>query len=921
MKQKLFFRKMLAMLSSVLILLSLMIMPAAADTNMIIVPDEIAAASMKLLSGLGLAEPAEKFDNGISRGDFAQLLANMMRYENFGAPDSGYRDLSGNVDAINFCIEQGYMSGDKGLFRPADAITYAEAAKALVEMTGINYANTISTTSGYMSRASSLGISRGIVGGANDPVSVGAAFKMLANTLKVDSIKMSAISTEGYYSDITKGKFMENMLHIEKVTGLLTRTKHTGIYTANGLGAKQVEIDDVIYQVNKDWSEFLGCYVEAYVDCHEDTPILLYMAVSDANETLELTAKDIVGIDASYVLTYYEDEEENETNTIRLARETTVIYNGRNAGSILNFTNNELQLKTEDGKEKNGSIRLLDSDSDGTCDVMVITAYEIMHVFMADKVNKTIIDKNITTPLDLSMIRDEDIHVMYESGTEGDFSVLAAEQVLSIAKSRDNKLVTIIISENVLEEVTVSGVRDSEYLIDGIWYKTNPYYDTYYASRQDDGLRMGWSGTVKLDLDGRITAPANSTNLTYGYLIGISDPIGLDSNIQVKMFSKEGGHEILDMATKVSVNHTPYKEEAVKALAVFKNGSSFRDQMVRFSTNDMGEINGIITADRSDIKTAVDTFSISNTSWYNDGYKEFMLNFEGSLKYKHTGLYSNKFMYPTSSDLWVIPNDLSNEKGFVVSNSLTQFSNDATYTVQLYNVNAYGVPEIVVSRTDSVSSTFARDNRLLVTDVVKAANDDGEVVYKITGQRRNTTGTAYIQTTTITTGSLDVIDTELTFDAGTFSAFAGTPDTDGVEPGDVIRYQNDTMGITTKVVTEFDYSSMIGNYATTRPTEFAEVTDAGSSTWCIHAPVVFSNKSCVALTLNGGSFFRTFQKSVTDQWIVWDPVEKTFTLEIEPALYGALQQGEVNSRTSHIFSVLGYGSTGFTVVYLREPIA
>ena len=59
-------------------------------------------------------------------------------------------------------------------------------------------------------------------------------------------------------------------------------------------------------------------------------------------------------------------------------------------------------------------------------------------------------------------------------------------------------------------------------------------------------------------------------------------------------------------------------------------------------------------------------------------------------------------------------------------------------------------------------------------------------------------------------------------------------------------------------------------------------------------------------------------KSSTDQWIVWNPKEKTYTLEVEPALYGALQQGGVTSQTSHIYSVLGYGSTGFTVVYLPE---
>ena len=95
---------------------------------------------------------------------------------------------------------------------------------------------------------------------------------------------------------------MENMLHIEKVTGVLTRTQYTGIYTAEGLGSKQVEIDDVIYKVNKDWTDFLGCNVEAYVDCHDETPVLLYMAVSDVNETLELTAEDIVSLDGSYCL-------------------------------------------------------------------------------------------------------------------------------------------------------------------------------------------------------------------------------------------------------------------------------------------------------------------------------------------------------------------------------------------------------------------------------------------------------------------------------------------------------------------------------------------------------------------------------------------------------------------------------------------
>ncbi len=957
---------------------------ASDEPELITVSEEVYMTAQELLIGIDmLGSYQSKPDAAITRSDFAQLLADIMRYSDFATPETGYRDVADNTrnaSAIGFAIEQGYMVGDKGLFRPLDPVTYAEACRAFVVLTGNNMNKTAAEASDFMMKASGLGVCKGISSkNGNAYLSFGAAYKMAVNTLTARSHKMAAVES-GYISEVDSGNFLEVAHQIKRVGGVLTKTRYAGIYSAVGTGKNSVEIDNIRFVAEEDWTKYLGCQVYAYVDYSDDAAVILHMVPSSENVTVELKAEDIISINNSkteiiYNLTNGEDDDE----TMKISNTTMVIWNSAYGGSVMNFTASQLSLRSADGAPKAGYVRLIDHDGDDHCDVMIVTSYEIYYPAQVDQRLEWLTDTNRTEAdgkvFRLGDYKEGNRFMTYDTGDTLDFASFDKKLVYHIAESRDKKLVSIVVGSKSIE-TTVTAVREvggvTEYCADGVWYTGNDYYDKYYKNGAEK-LYVGWHGNLNLDVDGRIATVSSKSQSYWGYLINISQGQGLSEDRQVKMFSnyetKQDVYEIqiLDMAQKVQVDagigaFTTYKASQVRDLPAFKNGSNFRDQLIRYTVNDEGKISSIKTAN-TDNTWGYNQFANGRSDsleWYSD-HSDFALCYDA--EYDGEPLTANNTLncflggYGTSLSFgnlflldeeavpyWVIPADLSDEKAFSRC-VYSDYGQIEAPNYKVYDLKPDGSASNIVWKMPSGAEQayeYSSWQRLFVTEVLKVAANDGGTETVVSGYRH----------------------TRYSYDKQPLITLRATESNmfDDVLIGDLITYSIDFSGAVTSVKRIFSYQrkgtaeeseykwAHVDNPSSAPDTPYghsymedeyegthwiysvrrepAELTTSGASYYGYNAPywgkVLYHNNKGVTLTFdnpyddteNYGTCHQAFVKTNYFQWIMHDTKTGETWLETMPTIYSVMDVGVEEAQEVLVMSGNNYG-INMGIVYLK----
>lgn len=970
MKHMTISRKISAFLMVFLLLIStfpMLAMPVSAETEIITVGSETAADAQELLSGLDMLEtPQADLSATISRGDFAKLLADMMRYSGFATPETGYRDVleqTKNSKEISFAIEQGYMSGDKGLFRPFDPITYAEAAKALVEITGNNIQQDIKTDSAYMMKASGLGILKTISSkDGNGFLSAGAAYKLAANTLTAKSIKMAAIGG-GYVSNVETGNFLEVMHEVKKVSGILTKTRNAGIYSAGGTGQKSIEIDQIRFSAKEDWTKYLGYQVYAYIDYSGESAEVLHLVPANESEVLILKAEDIVSVNnAKTEIIYNLTDGEDDDESMRLTNTTSVVWNGSFGGTLANYDADQIALRSATGAPKVGYVSLIDNDGDEVCDVLNIMSYEMYFTAYADKRQQWLIDKNRTGDAKVVKIGDYNENrqtLMYENGSEAGFDVMDKDLVIHIAESYDKRNVTAIIAETEVE-VTISEIRNNggvtEYRAGETWYVGNDYFDLYYKTGAAQ-MYVGWHGYLKLDLDGRITTAEPDSASYTGYLIAISQPQGLDTKRQAKMFSNfetaMDAYEIqiFDLADRVQVDagvgsYTTYKAEDLRNLPAFKNGSAFRDQLVRFTVNKEKKISGIQTANTSQTWGYNDfqTGSSDNQAWFSD-HSDFALCYDAekdgvalttdnTLKFNmpspsySTGLIFADLvgMDAESVPLWVIPADLTDDKGYACA-TYEDYTLDAAPNVKVYDLKQTGEASAIVWRQQGSGGRepkFESYRRVFVTEIKKVANDEGVVTTEVKGYRNTRYSSEKMGMVT-----LRAVDPTLF---------------DNIQVGDLFGYDVDSNGNVTAIhmifsyknryevtgvvglETDYSYDAKDGDkYVRRKPAAAGSQASWTGYTSPYFGKALYNNSVSVTLTFDDprnpddrfGSSHQTFAKMNWFQWIVFDTKTEETKLETTPAIYSVLDVGDPADANDIFIMSAQIAGVSMGIVYVK----
>ena len=565
------------------------------------------------LESLGVLQNIENttdMDSYMTRGEFAQLVANALGY-NQSAQEmenvSYFTDCATSpyVGAINVLYEFKIISGSgDGKFNPDEYLTYYQVGKFMVNALG--YSSIVRNTdlSSYYYLASTIGIYDNTNSSA-EYVTRHDGFLMIRNALDVDLMTQNFGMFGTGSFEVVEGNSLKSFLATAKHHRL---TKKSGIVTAdcvtylyNGMAKNKynmIEIDGGAYKCNFDVPRSLvGLSVDYYIEYTDDTNgVITSLTPSNENVVTEFALEDFAGASAGTIKYMVDDNDAK----IKYDDSTKMVYNNRRDHSI---------TPENIGAYTDGTVRAIDNNEDEIYDVIYITNYTdavVERVYVENKqvflANGQLIDGAKYVSLD-----DEDVIVSITDGEGNPLTVedVKEDNVLSIAKSKDKQVITVVVSDKKVTG-TVTVIDDEYVTIDTDVYVSNvpatlgKHVDAYINFRNEI---VYLDETVSYDNYAYVLQASNPSGLgdvkvsliTPGYISEKSENSFTEEGASAtskKLFFRNGGKAVYALTEKVSVNDTRYNASNAASLVVGK--------IVSYTVNADGKISKINTIDPYD---------------------------------------------------------------------------------------------------------------------------------------------------------------------------------------------------------------------------------------------------------------------------------------------------------------------------------
>lgn len=478
--------------------------------------------SLGIVSGIDVEN---RLDSYITRGEFSQLVINMMGKQEVAVSlsmEAYFTDTNNSpyAGSINLLYKEGIVSGiGDGTFQPERNVRYTEACKMLVTALGYDVIVSDSSLNAYAFTAGNIGVTDG-VNSANEYITVRDMLIMIDNCLDID--KMVPM----YYNDniapsyeIDEGNTFRNDLTKANPEGFV---KMRGIVTADvsaylnefnaALRDTQLEIEGQVFDFNGVAPlGYVGVEVDFYVSTTADGTYgkITSLKATDKNTLTEIDGRDVASFNDGEIK-YYISNESAKTETIKTDVATVWLYNndvydGFSLG-LVNLTGN-------------CDMRVIDNDDDEIADAVFVYEYTdcVVDTFNAETYTVSLKqgylykkEKNLTFD-----VEETKAFVEYydENGNTTDFSAIKKGSVLSIAKSSDGLNIRIIVSnagsQGLLE------AKDGEYITFG--------QDEYFAGNcETKTLKVGYNYEYKLNFKNHVVyIDEIISDSDYGYVYNI----------------------------------------------------------------------------------------------------------------------------------------------------------------------------------------------------------------------------------------------------------------------------------------------------------------------------------------------------------------------------------------------------------------
>lgn len=527
-------KKIMAMLTTVAIIAaSLLQLPVSAafsdvDDNH---PYKKAVTTLSTLSVIdGYEDGTFKPDGTITRSEFTKLIVFLLGLQDISYQNYSFSDVESGFWAANYiqtAYDRGIIVGfEDETFHPHDPVTYAQALKMVVCMLGYeDFAlERTATTDGwadrYIQEAGSLGLVNGISGTefyAN--ASRGLVAQVLYNALKI-----SMNENNGFSWVKTDKTLLENYLKVKELKGTLVGVdqditedctvtlpeQHIDILSNSG---EEILIDYSTYTTQaSDLSKYLGNTITVYyrqLTENDERSLISIDAETTKNSVLNLSSLDLGSYDNG-TLRYF--DKNGKSKSIKIKNDITVRYNGKvvsadetvKIGDETYSRGEALSIWLNPDMEDSiyGNITVTDNGDDGTYDMIQIYNYETIVALSApSSTDYRITDKLVTGNYRILDPQSSSYtYTITKDGAEIPVTSISANDVVLFAKSLDEELYTLIVTNKVVtgQISSISSDNTSMRIADKD-YQIGKNCESYIHDKTNKDLKVGATGTFYLD--------------------------------------------------------------------------------------------------------------------------------------------------------------------------------------------------------------------------------------------------------------------------------------------------------------------------------------------------------------------------------------------------------------------------------------
>ncbi len=747
------------------------------------------AQAVSSLSQLGVINGYEdgtfKPDNDVTRAEFTAMLMRAMGAGSLGstsAADLPFTDISDTdtsiswaIPNINIAYSRGIINGypEDNTFKPNNNILYEEAVKMVV--CALGYGSSVNTAmepwyTDYINQARTLTIIKNAqnMGNTGSPASRACIAQMLYDSLEVPLVEGGMVTTKTLLSDYLGYIKSTGYISANDVTSLdnpdVTMHENQIQIRAREPGSNAYEVHTYAVDNIADFQNKLGYQIDFfYASATADSPVrsLFSYEIKNNNTTLEIAANMIDADESTNSSIRYFPDENARLTGVNLAADNIVIYNGKLYGP--NADSSRFSVDMLPGV---GTVSLLDSDNNGSYDIVNIWKYDVYYVSSKMATERSITD-NVTREGENARLyldnERERINIIRKSGEQIDFGSIATGDVVCYAASNptnggESYATAVVVSDKVTGTVS-SLIPGEDMVVNNQTYPFSaaaPWMDTAYAlgnTKALDAPKASDSGTYVLDINGNVFAYSNSAetnaNVTYGYLIAYDTGSNLfGSNIEdvsLRILSQNGNRGDYYIRRSTRVNGETYSD-ANSFINALSEGAGYQytgtdaytdlQQVIKFATS-----GNFIT----DIYTVTANTNVSggNEIVSNKLYKYSGLNPSSgdvNVKYSNNRLTNGNanLMVESGTVVFVVPDEAErdNSDNFF-KRDRSYFSNNRTYEkVEAFDVSTTNSARVVVVYSSSSVQEVDDNSPIMVVSELPGQTYDsttGEFVSDVSG--------------------------------------------------------------------------------------------------------------------------------------------------------------------------------------------
>lgn len=604
---------------------------------------------------------------------------------------------------INVGTSEGLIIGDdKGNFRPDDNITYAEAVTILVRALGYEpqAQSKGGFPTGYLVTGNSTGLTSGInVASARSSQTVtrGDIAQLAYNSMNINLMEQTGFGSNEKY-EITDETLLTSKLNAKLIQGRVTAVGNAAL-DGSGVDRGEIEIGGKVYKTGSaDVRNVLGLQVDAYVvdnsSSKDNNTLKAVVPTAGKNNITTIKADDVDSISDSgsnKVISYHNG---NKKSKITIADNSIVVYNGK-AGSF------------DDIKEiESGTIMIHDYSKNEK--IVFINETQNYVVDEVTTASNRVIDKYSKPALTLDPDDESVTYVIEKDNKEIEVSDLKEWDVITLTQSKDKTLIYGSVINNTVEGKVTEKNDENIYINDKEYEVASNY--PYDLSVNDEGVFF-------LDAEGKVAAfdEKDLVERDYAYLADIGIKTGLNSILEVEIFTMDGEVKQLIAASKIKVNGKTYSSVSSALDAIGSKG-----QLITFELNSKGEI--------SRIEKSVSSEDIDED--------EFILNFsenEVEFNSKTSKLMADAMNVRVNENTVVfdIPSDAKDSQDYSIGDK-SFFSDGSKYDIIVYDVTEDLTAGVVVV-TSSENKASEESSAIIVEKLTKSKDENGDTIEKLYG--------------------------------------------------------------------------------------------------------------------------------------------------------------------------------------------